>query len=112
MLLNLVTNAIRFTPDGGRVTLSCRQEDGHAVLRVEDSGAGIAAADLPHVFDRFYRADAARARDATGARSPAGGAGLGLSIARWAAETHGGTITATSAPGRGSVFTVRLPLGT
>ena len=112
MLLNLVTNAIRFTPDGGRVTLSCRQEDGHAVLRVEDCGAGIAAADLPHVFDRFYRADAARARDATGARSPAGGAGLGLSIARWAAETHGGTITATSAPGRGSVFTVRLPLGT
>ena len=111
MLLNLVTNALRFTPAGGRVTLSCRQGDGHAVLRVADSGAGIAAADLPHVFDRFYRADAARARDAAGAGSGAGGAGLGLSIARWAAETHGGTITATSAPGRGSVFTVRLPLG-
>jgi signal transduction histidine kinase len=113
LLLNLVTNAIRFTPAGGRVTLRCRRDGGHAVVGVEDSGAGIAAADLPRVFDRFYRADPARSRGAgeAGGGSPdASGAGLGLSIARWAAETHGGTIAVASEPGRGSVFTVRLPL--
>jgi signal transduction histidine kinase len=110
MLLNLVTNALRFTPPDGRVALRCRQADGHAELRVEDSGVGIAPADLPHVFDRFYRADPARARRPAAGDRGAGGAGLGLAIARWAAESHGGTIAVASAPGRGSVFTVRLPL--
>jgi two-component system OmpR family sensor kinase len=111
MLLNLAANALRFTPAGGRVTLRCRRAGGLAVLSVEDSGAGIAAADLPRVFDRFYRADAARARDPDeGGRGAGGGAGLGLAIAKGVAEAHGGTIEAASEPGRGSVFTVRLPL--
>jgi signal transduction histidine kinase len=113
LLLNLAANALRFTPAGGRVTLRCRRAAGGAVLSVEDSGVGIAAADLPRVFDRFYRADAARDRDPdpdAGGQDAGGGAGLGLAIAKWVAEAHGGTIEAASAPGRGSVFTVRLPL--
>jgi signal transduction histidine kinase len=110
MLLNLAANAIRFTPAGGLVTLRCRRTAGRAVLSVEDSGIGIAAADLPRVFDRFYRVDAARARGPGASGRSSGGAGLGLSIARWVAEAHGGTIEAASEPGRGSVFTVRLPL--
>jgi signal transduction histidine kinase len=111
LLLNLAANAIRFTPAGGQVTLRCRRTGGRAVLSVEDSGCGIAAADLPRVFDRFYRADAVRARDRdAGGRSTGGGAGLGLAIAKWVAEAHGGTIEAASQPGRGSVFTVQLPL--
>jgi signal transduction histidine kinase len=110
MLLNLAANAIRFTPAGGLVTLRCRRAGGRAVLSVEDRGIGIAAADLPRVFDRFYRVDAARARGPGASGRSSGGAGLGLSIAKWVAEAHGGTIEAASEPGRGSVFTVRLPL--
>ena len=104
MLLNLVTNAIKYTPSGGTVALGLAQEDGAVVFTVADTGIGIAAGDLPHIFDRFWRADPARSR--TGARP---GTGLGLAITKWIAEAHGGSITVQSRPGRGSVFTVRLP---
>jgi signal transduction histidine kinase len=104
MLLNLVTNAIKYTPAGGTVALGLAQEDGAVVFTVADTGIGIAAGDLPHIFDRFWRADPARSR--TGERP---GTGLGLAITKWIAEAHGGSITVQSRPGRGSVFTVRLP---
>ncbi|HEX6104575.1 MAG TPA: HAMP domain-containing sensor histidine kinase, partial [Gemmatimonadales bacterium] len=104
MLLNLVTNAIKYTPQGGSVALSLAEEDGTAVITVRDSGIGIAPGDLPHIFERFWRADPARSR--TGDRP---GTGLGLAITKWIAEAHGGTITVQSRPGRGTVFVVRLP---
>jgi signal transduction histidine kinase len=105
MLLNLVTNAIKYTPQGGTVSLGLSQDDGSVVFTVADTGIGIAPGDLPHIFDRFWRADPARSR--TGDRP---GTGLGLAITKWIAEAHGGSITVQSRPGRGSVFTVRLPL--
>jgi two-component system sensor histidine kinase BaeS len=99
---NLLTNARRHTPADGRVEVRARSEHGLLVVDVADTGEGIAAADLPHVFDRFWRADRARAR-------ATGGSGLGLSIARKLAQAHGGDVTAVSTPGEGSTFTVRLP---
>jgi signal transduction histidine kinase len=104
MLLNMVTNAIKYTPQGGRVALTLEEDAEAVTFRVQDTGTGIAPGDLPHIFDRFWRADQARSR--TGARP---GTGLGLAITKWIAEAHGGTITVQSRPGRGSVFTVRLP---
>jgi signal transduction histidine kinase len=104
MLLNLVTNAIKYTGRGGTVELSLADEDGDVVFTVTDSGIGIAAGDLPHIFERFWRADPARSR--TGDRP---GTGLGLAITKWIAEAHGGSITVQSRPGRGTRFTVRLP---
>jgi two-component system, OmpR family, sensor kinase len=104
MLLNLVTNAIKYTQAGGTVALGLSQEDGSVVFTVADTGIGIAPGDLPHIFDRFWRADPARSR--TGDRP---GTGLGLAITKWIAEAHGGSITVQSRPGRGSLFTVRLP---
>jgi signal transduction histidine kinase len=106
MVLNLVSNGLRFTPAGGRVTIRLAREGQCAVIAVEDTGAGIAPEHLPHIFDRFYRADAGRSREA----GASGGAGLGLAIARWVAEAHGGTIGVESEVGKGSRFTVRLPL--
>ncbi|NUO38007.1 MAG: HAMP domain-containing protein [Gemmatimonadaceae bacterium] len=106
LFLNLITNAIKYTPRGGRVELSLSQRmGGEIALTVRDSGIGISAADLPHVFDRFWRADRARSRG-----SERGGFGLGLSISQWIAQAHGGRITVQSRLGRGSVFTVTLPL--
>ncbi len=103
VLTNLLDNALRHTPAGGTVSVSCRAVDHLVEYAVADSGDGIAAEHLPHVFDRFYRADTARDRGH-------GGSGIGLSIARALVEAHGGRITADSAgPGRGSTFTVRLP---
>jgi len=104
MLLNLVTNAIKYTGSGGKVGLRLAEEDGYVTFAVSDSGIGIAAGDLPHIFERFWRADQARTR--TGDRP---GTGLGLAITKWIAEAHGGSITVQSRPGRGTVFTVRLP---
>jgi two-component system, OmpR family, sensor histidine kinase CiaH len=100
LVMILLDNAVAFTPVDGRVTVSTRRDGAWCVLAVEDTGAGIAPGALPHVFDRFFRGDAARRR---------GGAGLGLAIARWIVETHGGRIAATSEVGRGTTFTVRLP---
>ena len=104
MLLNMVTNAIKYTPPGGTVSLTLEQDVEGVTFTVQDSGIGIAAGDLPHIFERFWRADPARSR--TGARP---GTGLGLAITKWIAEAHGGSITVQSRPGRGSVFTVRIP---
>jgi two-component system sensor histidine kinase BaeS len=108
---NLVSNAVRHTPAGGTVVLAVRtvraasavRQDGNdVVLTVTDTGRGIAAEHLPHVFDRFYRADPSRSRTT-------GGSGLGLAITKHLVEAHGGTVEASSTPGRGAVFTIRLP---
>ena len=101
-LLIFLDNAVKYTPSGGQVSLQAGVKDGEAFVTVRDNGIGIAAEDLPHVFDRFWRADKVRSREM-------GGAGLGLSIARWIAERHGGTITAQSKPGEGSTFELRIP---
>ncbi len=102
-LINLVANALQHTPADGRVRVELGLYDAWAELRVRDTGAGIPPAALPHIFDRFYRADLARSRHT-------GGAGLGLAIVHWVAEAHGGSVAAESAVGAGSVFTLRLPL--
>ncbi len=101
---NLLSNAIKFTPAGGRVDVELREEDGHAVVTVTDSGQGMKADFLPHVFERFRQADSSTTRRH-------GGLGLGLSIVKNLVEMHGGTIAADSdGEGRGSSFTVRIPL--
>ncbi|MEV6180858.1 HAMP domain-containing sensor histidine kinase [Streptomyces sp. NPDC052015] len=102
---NLVTNAVRHTPPGGTVTLTARREDAQVLLEVADTGTGIAAEDLPHVFERFWRAEKSRSRRT-------GGSGLGLPIVRHLTAAHGGTADAASTPGEGSVFTLRLPAAT
>ncbi|MEC3982697.1 sensor histidine kinase [Amycolatopsis sp. H20-H5] len=99
---NLVTNAVRHTPEGGTVTVRGRRDDGEVVIEVTDTGEGIAADELPQVFDRFWRADKSRSR-------PAGGSGLGLAIVKKLMEAHDGTVTAASTAGEGSTFTLRLP---
>ncbi len=104
LVVILVDNALRYTPEGGRVTVDARRVDGSAVVAVSDTGIGIDADALEHVFERFYRADEARTRGF-------GGSGLGLSIAEQLVTGHGGRISAESTPGRGSTFTVTLPLG-
>jgi signal transduction histidine kinase len=103
LFLILLDNAVKYTAPQGRITVSLGANDGYAVAEVRDTGIGIAAQDLPHIFERFFRADRARSRQT-------GGAGLGLSIGKWIAEAHGGTIRAQSKPGEGSVFQVRIPL--
>ncbi len=102
-LLNLVDNAVKYTPAGGRVTLSLHREPGWVRITVADTGIGIAPEDLPHIFERFYRVDKARSR-------ALGGTGLGLSIVQWIAQAHGGQITVESRPGVGSEFTLWLPI--
>ncbi|MEX2156421.1 MAG: ATP-binding protein [Gemmatimonadales bacterium] len=106
LALNLIENAVKYTPRGGQVSVELGASDGRVLLTVADSGIGIAPGDLPHIFDRFWRADSARTR--TGERP---GTGLGLAICKWIAEAHGGTIEVQSRPGRGTTFTVALPQG-
>jgi len=96
----LLDNAVKYTPEGGVVSVNVGQEDGWVRLKVGDTGVGIPAEDLPRVFERFYRADPARSK---------GGVGLGLSIARQISEAHGGEIEAKSKPGKGSTFVLRIP---
>jgi heavy metal sensor kinase len=103
LFLILIDNALKYTPAGGRVSVSLSREDGFGIGEVRDSGIGIAAEDLPNIFERFYRADKAHSRDT-------GGAGLGLSIARWIVDAHHAGIQVESSPGRGSVFRVSIPL--
>ena len=103
LVTNLLDNAIRFTEPGGRVTLRVEGGTDRATLRVADTGVGIPAEHLPHVFERFYQADAARS---------SGGCGLGLSICRWIVKAHGGTMEANSRTSEGSEFTVTLPIAT
>jgi heavy metal sensor kinase len=104
LLLNLVTNAVKFTPPGGEVDVGLADHRDAVHIEVRDTGVGIAAGDLPHIFDRFWRADPARSRDDAKA-----GTGLGLAITKWIAEAHGGTITVQSRPSRGTIFVVSLP---
>ncbi len=103
-LLNLVENAIKYTPAGGKVELSAERDGHQAVVAVRDTGVGMDPADVGTIFEPFVRLDPARARDT-------GGAGLGLSIVRSIVSTHAGTLSVQSAPGAGSTFTIRLPLG-
>jgi signal transduction histidine kinase len=102
LLWNLVENALRYTPPGGRVELGLHHKREAAEVTVADTGVGIEPQHLPRIFERFYRADRARPRQA-------GSTGLGLAIARQIAEAHGGRIRVGSAPGQGSTFTVVLP---
>lgn len=101
LLLIVIDNAVKYTQEG-KVTLRLDAANGHSRVHVADTGAGIPSADIPRIFERFYRSDKSRSRDA-------GGAGLGLSIAKWIAEVHGGVIEAHSEPGRGSTFVITLP---
>jgi len=104
VLTNLLDNALRHTPAGGRVDLSADRHGSTVVLRVADDGAGIDAKHLPHLFDRFYRVDTARDR-------AHGGSGIGLAVVAAIVRAHGGKVTATSpGPGRGATFTVTLPV--
>jgi signal transduction histidine kinase len=113
LLRNLVDNGIKYTPPGGQVTLALRTESDqapgsgsapqHALIEVRDTGVGIPAEALPRIFERFYRVDPARSREA-------GGAGLGLCIAKTIADAHAGRIEVQSTPGAGSTFTLVLPL--
>ncbi|HEV7663867.1 MAG TPA: heavy metal sensor histidine kinase [Chloroflexota bacterium] len=103
LVINLVDNALRYTLVGGQVRVEVTPNDAWAEVRVKDTGVGIAAEHLAHLFERFYRADPSRARSD-------GGTGLGLAIAKWTAQAHGGEISVASELGQGSTFTVRLPL--
>jgi two-component system, OmpR family, sensor kinase len=103
LVLILLDNAIKYTPRDGKVVLALRRNGATADLTIRDTGVGISAEDLPHIFERFYRADPARARDP-------GGTGLGLPIARWIAEQHDGEISAVSAPDQGTMLHVVLPV--
>jgi heavy metal sensor kinase len=103
VIVNLLDNAIKYTPSGGRVSLSVRREGGYAILDVSDDGVGIPAEALPHVFKRFYRVDDSRSRDQ-------GGAGLGLAIVKSICAAHGADVEVASTPGKGSTFRVRQPL--
>jgi two-component system, OmpR family, sensor histidine kinase SenX3 len=102
MFTNLVDNAVKYTPPGGRVEVTGGFEGSDIAIRVSDTGIGIPRASLPRIFERFYRVDKARSKET-------GGTGLGLSIVKHVAENHGGRVTVESAPGEGSTFTVYLP---
>jgi signal transduction histidine kinase len=101
LLLNLVDNALKYTPTGGQVTLTLLRSGGWVQVVVEDTGIGISPEDLPHIFERHYRADRSRGRSS--------GHGLGLAIAQWIAQAHGGRIEVTSEVGKGSKFILWLP---
>lgn len=101
-LINLIHNAIKYSPEKSTTEISVRRAGDSVMVLIHDSGRGIAPEHLPHIFDRFYRADAGRSRDA-------GGFGLGLAISQWAVQAHKGTIAVSSTPGNGSTFEIRLP---
>ena len=102
MFTNLVDNAVKYTPPGGRVEVTGGTEGDEIIISIADSGIGIPEGKLPRIFERFYRVDKARSK-------ATGGTGLGLSIVRHVAENHGGRVTVESVPGEGTTFTVRLP---
>jgi two-component system, OmpR family, sensor kinase len=104
LLLNLVVNALQYTQPGGRVLLSLRGVEDCVHITISDNGPGIPPEELPHIFDRFYRVEKSRSRSALG------GSGLGLSIAQWIAQSHDGRIEVASEPGKGTTFSVWLPL--
>jgi heavy metal sensor kinase len=102
LVMNLLDNAIRYTPPGGQVSAALEAEDSRFRIRIADTGVGISPDAAPHVFERFYRADTARSRQD-------GGFGLGLAIVKWIAESHRGDVVLATTPGAGSTFTVNLP---
>ena len=104
VFVNLISNAIKYTPGDGTVSISLGKEEDLARLTIKDTGQGIPQEDLPHIFERFYRAEKSRTR------SHSSGFGLGLSIAFWIVNAHGGKIEAESVEGAGTTFTVWLPL--
>jgi signal transduction histidine kinase len=101
LVLNLLENAIRYTPEGGRISVSLEDTAGELRIRVADTGIGIPPEAASRVFERFYRGDQARSRQK-------GGFGLGLSIVKWIAESHRGSVELSSQPGQGTTFTVLL----
>ena len=103
MLENLLDNALKYTPEGGRVAVGWGVDDGQVLLTVSDTGIGIPEADLPRIFERFYRVDKARSREM-------GGTGLGLSIVKHLVQAMRGSVRARSRPGQGTTFTVCLPV--
>jgi signal transduction histidine kinase len=98
----LISNALRYTPPQGSITVAAKTDRASVTIEVADTGSGIAPEDVPHIFDRFYRADKSRARES-------GGSGLGLAIAKSIVEAHGGSIEAASPPGQGTYLIIRLP---
>jgi two-component system phosphate regulon sensor histidine kinase PhoR len=100
-VVNLVHNALKFTPAGGTIEVTVRGERGSARVDVKDSGVGIETRDLPRIFERFYKSDGSRRTD---------GSGLGLALVKHTIEAHGGSVSVTSEPSRGSTFTLTLPL--
>jgi two-component system phosphate regulon sensor histidine kinase PhoR len=105
VVTNLLDNAIKYTPDSGRIVIEAKEEAGDVALVVRDNGIGIPASDLDRIFERFFRVDRARSREL-------GGTGLGLSIVKHLVEAHGGTISVESRLGEGSAFTARFPKAT
>jgi signal transduction histidine kinase len=105
LVLNLLDNAIKYTPAGGHIRVAVSREDDAALLTISDTGIGIPPGDLPRVFERFYRVDRARSKTVEGV-------GLGLSIAKWIVDAHGGEIKVESAPGQGTTFRIQFPLVT
>ncbi len=105
IFVNLIDNALRYTPERGTITIALDVQDGYAVIRISDTGIGIPYRDLPYVFERFYVVDRSRTRSA----ERAGGAGLGLTIVKQIAQAHGGSVEAQSTLGSGTTFTVRIP---
>ena len=101
VLTNILDNALRYTPEGGRIILSVKEVKDQVELAIQDSGPGLNSEDLDRVFDRFYRTDASRQRD--------GGSGLGLAIAKSIVQAHGGQVSAESEPGKGLKVVMRLP---
>jgi signal transduction histidine kinase len=104
MILNLLDNAIKYTPEGGRATVACRRQGDEYILSITDTGTGIPVELQPRIFERFFRADEARSRS----ESNGGGAGLGLAISRWIAEAHQGRLELTRSDSKGSTFTATL----
>ncbi len=103
LFLIFLENAVKYTPSGGHVDVRLKSQDSVAITEIRDSGIGISANDIPHIFERFYQADPSRSREN-------GGRGLGLAIGRWIAQTHGGDISVESEVAKGSSFQIRLPL--
>src|SRR5262245_64717389 len=102
-VLNVVDNAIKYTPEGGSVSVRGYANNGHVTIEVRDTGIGIPAESLPHIFERFYRVESSRAKDIEGV-------GLGLNLTKWIIDHHGGEIRVSSKPGMGTTFELRLNL--